>query len=58
MCCYTCLNGEYVNDNDLGYAVLCHKDDEYKEPSHICLSFRDFDSTNQDLVEVEDEKNT
>lgn len=44
MCCYTCLNGEYVKDNDLGYAVLCKKDDKYKEPSHICVDYKDFDS--------------
>jgi hypothetical protein len=44
MCCYTCINGEYVKDNDLGYAVLCHKDGNYKEPSCVCLNFKDFDS--------------
>lgn len=41
MCCYTCLNGQYVQDNDTGYHVLCKKDDEYKEPSHVCLDFKD-----------------
>jgi hypothetical protein len=41
MCCYTCLSGEYVKDNDLGYKVLCHEDDEYREPDEVCLKFKD-----------------
>lgn len=39
-CCYTCLNGEYVKDNDTGYHVLCHKTDSYKEPEEICGDFK------------------
>jgi hypothetical protein len=43
MCCYTCLNGEFVQDAEDGDVVACKLDGENKELSHVCLSFKDFE---------------